>query len=241
MILKSQAIVLHSYKFGESSLILKVYTENSGLISCIIHGVRKSKSQNKSAVFQLLNRLELVYYQKIKDQMGVIKEVKILKPFQSLHSDMRKTTIGLFLAEVLLKSFREEQPNPVFFNYLMQQLEYLDKSENNFSNLHLEILMKIALEQGIKPMNNFSDENKLFDLQNGIFVNTNPDHPFFLKPEISILFNYLLLKTEGKTEALKLKREDRLNLLKGILQYLKIHLGGFGDVKSLEILEEILQ
>lgn len=240
MILKSNAIVLHSFKFGESSLILKVYSEQSGLISCMVHGVRKSKSQNKAALFQTLNRLELVYYQKNKDQMVVVKEVKLTKSYSTLHSDMRKTSIALFVAEVLLKSFKEEQSNPNFYRFLEQEFDNLDIAESNFSNIHLEILMQIAFEHGIKPMNNYSQQACLFDMQNGMFVEKTPEHTNYLSTATSLIFNQLILKTEKKSEPLLLKREERKHLLIALIQYLKIHLSGFGELKSLEILEEIL-
>ena len=240
MILKSSAIVLHSFKYGESSLILKVYSEQSGLISCLVHGVRKSKSQNKAAFFQTLNRLELVYYQKNKDQMVVVKEVKLTKPYTTMHSDMRKTSIALFVADVLLKSFKEEQSNPGFYNYLEQEFDKLDIAKSNFSNIHLEILMRIAFEHGIKPMNNYSQQASLFDLQNGMFVEKTPEHNNYLSTDTSLIFNQLILKTERTNEIFLLKREERKHLLTALLQYLKIHLSGFGEIKSLEILEEIL-
>lgn len=239
MLYKSKGIILHKIKFGETSIIAKIYTETHGLISCLVHGVRKNKSQNKSAVFQLMNQVDFVFYSKSRDQLATLKEIKLIKPYQSLHSDIRKSTTAMFLAEIIIKAMKEEEINPSFYLYLEDALWKFDNSEQNLANFHIFFLYKMTSFLGIQPQNNWTVSNSFFDFENGRYTSFHPPHSNFFNEEISKIFFEISILLESNLPTIELNKTSRKQILLGLLDYYRLHLSGFGEVKSIEVLEEV--
>lgn len=239
MIYKSQGIILHSIKFGESSLITKVYTKNAGLISLMARSVRKSKNRNNQAFFQALNQVEIVYYHKSKEGLANLKEIKIVQAYERVHTDIEKMSIGMFLAEVILKAVREEEENPNLYAFIEDALWQLDANSTGLANFHLVFIIRLAHFLGIIPQNNFNAENCFFDIEEGKFRPLAPMHFYFLDEANSKLLSQLISSSFSENHDLKISRENRKILLNAMMEYYKTHLSGFGNIQSLQVLEDV--
>ena len=111
MLYKTHGIVLRFVKYGETSIIATIYTEEFGLRSFIINGVRSSRSKGKIALFEPLSILDLVIYHKEGRNINRLAEVKCLDPLNDLRSNIIKSSMGMFIVEVLNKCIKEETPN----------------------------------------------------------------------------------------------------------------------------------
>ncbi|MBR4176526.1 MAG: recombination protein O N-terminal domain-containing protein, partial [Bacteroidales bacterium] len=76
MILTTQGLVLHTTKYGETSIIAKVFTRELGLCSYIIKGIRSSSGRTKQNLMQPLSHLEMTVYNNPKKQLQYIKEMR---------------------------------------------------------------------------------------------------------------------------------------------------------------------
>ena len=148
MISKTMGIVLNYIKYGDTSIICKIYTEKYGLQSYIINGVRNSKSKN-IGLFQPLNILDMVVYHKKNSGLQRIKESKLDYAYKSLHLDIRKISICFFLSEFLSKISQNEDGQKDKFNFIKDSLTIFDRIEENYSNFHIQFLIKLSKLYGI--------------------------------------------------------------------------------------------
>jgi DNA repair protein RecO (recombination protein O) len=235
MLVKTKAIVISSLKYQEKSLIVKCFTESDGLKSYFVRDAFSSrKSNQKIAYFQPLTILEIEAVHKNKGTLENFKEIKIAIPFHSIHSNVVKSTIVMFVSEILHHSIHEEEKNESLFTFLETALYWLD-NHNETSNFHLILMLEITKFFGFYPDNSESDLN-FFDINDGVFtsfhgINSLSEHETFLfKKLINLKFD-----SDQKVFA----GTERQILLKILLDYYTIHLDGFKKPKSLDVLKEV--
>lgn len=235
MLVKTKAIVLSSLKFQEKSLIVKCFTLSDGLKSYFVRDAFSGRKGNhKIAYFQPLTLLEIEANHKNKGTLEHFKEIKINQPYLSIPTDISKSTITIFLSEMLHHSIREEEANPDFFTFLETAFLWLD-NHHQIANFHLILLIETTKFLGFYPEK--SNPNfDFFEMKDGVFV------PFetvsCLKKHHSFLLKNLLdLKFES-TQIL-FNAKERQELLKIIIDYYSLHLDGFRKPKSLEVLTEV--
>jgi DNA repair protein RecO (recombination protein O) len=214
MLQKTRGIVLRHVKYGESSLIVTVFTDALGLQTYMVNGVRSTKkSIGKAALFQPLTLLDLVVYHKENASIQRISEVRCHFPFQTIALDIKKTTIAIFLSEVLNKTIREHTPNHDLFDFILHSIQVLDHLERDFENFHLQFMLKLSRYLGFSA--EYSGE---FD--------ANP---------------YPALVANAYDGAPKLGAAERTSAFEHILHFYRQHLDHFGELRSVSILREVLR
>ena len=151
---QSRAIVLNKINYSETSLILKIYTEQDGLLSFIVKGIRGKKGKLRMAQFQALNLLEIDYKQTGKSDLRFISDLKITDPFSGLLFDPIKRAVALFLAELIQSCIKEEEQNTELFLFLHQSIHWLDLTKDSCTHFHLAFMMKLTRYLGFSPMEN---------------------------------------------------------------------------------------
>ncbi len=237
---KTRGIVLHKVNYSESSVILKVYTELFGIQSYLVKGVRKKKPLISPALLQHLSLLELVVYHKELGNLQHIKEIHAAFPFTHIPFDIRKSSLAIFLNEVIYKALKEEETNAELFNFLFDSIVRLDEATAHLNTFHLCFCVQYSKYLGFYPSGNWDLQHPYFDLVEGVYVNTPPLHQYYLTKEISqILFQYSSASWENMSE-ISINNQQRKNLLMGLMDYYRIHLQGFGNIQSHHILEQVL-
>ncbi|WP_405247816.1 DNA repair protein RecO [Cellulophaga sp. Asnod2-G02] len=233
----TKAIVLSALKYGDTSLIVKIYTASDGLKSYLLKGVLASKKGKlKTAYFQPLMQLELVAYHKNKGTLETVREAKPSYHYQSLHTNITKNALTFFLAEMLSNSIQEEEDNDNLFEFLEASLQWLD-SHNEISNFHLYFLMVLTKYFGFYP--DISENNApYFDLQEGAFSYSLSLNPIVLGENLYYFKQFLGINFDA-ISAIKMSKRQRQELLKSIILYYELHLHGFRKPKSLAILNEV--
>jgi len=237
MLITTRAVVFGSIKYGEADLIVSCFTEQKGLRSYLLRGIRKSKKGRlKTSLFQPLTQLELVASHKERGTLETMKEAKLLSVYQSLHSNVIKSSVVFFLSEVLRNSIREEEANPALFEYLETSLHWFDEQEN-FASFHLLFLLKLTRYLGFYPDDTERDKD-FFNLLDGTFqeVKTNE---YCISGENLELLKLLLGINFDALPAVKLNQASRSSFLSMMLVYYELHLQGFRKPKSLVVLNEI--
>ncbi len=239
MLQKTRGIVLHRIKYSDSSVIVYIYTEKSGRQAFLVRGARRKKSHIKINLFQPLYALDLEIYFNPKRELQSIKEYNIIIPFVSIPYSIQKSTIVLFLGEMLYRFLLEEEANNPLFEYLLNSIHYLDNTEKSVSNFHLLFLIQLTKYLGFNPNDNFSEQTPVLDLKNGVFVQTIPNHTNYLNLKESKLFYNLQSTSFEKANLLKLSSASRTNLLARIIDFYKLHQSFLGEIKSFQIMKEV--
>jgi DNA repair protein RecO (recombination protein O) len=240
MLHQTRGIVLHATKFSETSNVVKIYTELFGLQSYLVKGVRKQNAKIKSGLFQPLTLLDLVVYHKEKASLQTLKEISYSFLYQTIPFDIRKSSIALFINELVYKTIHEEDPHPELFSFLYQTCIHLDSINDNFTLFHLVFSLQLTRYLGCMPQSNYSGENLFLNLREGIFQGNAPEHPDYLNPVMSKLFFQLLQTAEGACPSIHIPAKIRDMMLEMILIYYGLHVPGFREVKSHHILHTIL-
>jgi DNA repair protein RecO (recombination protein O) len=242
MICKTKAIALHSVKFGDSSLIAYVYSETHGRLSLMVHSAYgKHKSSGKAIFFQPLNIINLIYYHKENQTLCKLKEASIDISFNSIPYDPAKRAIALFIGEVVYRTVREEETNPVLFNFLDNAIQLLDVMHSGVSNFHLVFLAQLTRHLGFYPGNAWSDSTPIFDYKNGLFLQAEPMHPIFFNKEKSKIIGLVFSTSFHDLDKLSFNHKVRAQLIDNFLTFYQVHIESVAGIKSLPILSQIFE
>ncbi|WP_313805487.1 DNA repair protein RecO [Flavobacterium sp.] len=235
MLVKTKAIVLSALKYQEKSLIVKCFTKSDGLKSYFVPSAFSSrKSNQKIAYFQPLSILEIEANNKNKGTLEYFKEIRLAFPYHSISQDVVKSTIVIFLSEVLHHSIKEEEKNQELFTFLETALLWLDTHEE-VANFHLILLLETSKFLGFYP--DVTDvELPFFELNEGVF---SQFHGMSCLSDVETQLFKKLLVLKFDSEQKIFNKSERNILLKSLLDYYTIHLPGFKRPKSLEVLKEI--
>ncbi len=239
MIQKTRGIVLHHIKYSETSVIATIYTEKFGRQSFLIKGVRGKKSSIKATILQSLFLLDMEVYFKPNRDLQTVKEIRNAFVFSTIPHDLKKSSIALFIAEILYKTIREQESNLELFDYLFHNIQLLDLKTEGIPNYHLYFLLQLTKYLGFYPTNNYSDTDTYFDLQNGNFVEIKPIHSYFVNPELSQILSQILKYSDNQHAEVSLSYNQRITLLDKIVDYYYLHIEGLKNIKSLAILKEV--
>lgn len=233
----TKAIVLSSLKYGDTSLIVKVFTASDGLKSYLLKGVLTSKKGKlRPALFQPLTQLELVANHRNKGSLESIREAKLAHSYKTLHSEIVKNGIVLFLSEFLTICIQEEEKDQGLFNYLEYAFIWLDENKK-VANYPILFLVHLTNYLGFYPdMEN--THFPYFDLQEGCFSNTPSLNPMMDGMALDGFRQFLGINFDGII-AIKLTKKTRQELLKKVLLYFELHLQGFRSPRSLAVLNAV--
>ena len=239
MIINTKAVVFSTLKYGEADLIVRCYTESSGLKSYLLHNILKSrKGKLKVSFFQPLTLLELEVIHKDKGTLERINEAKVLYLYKTLHTQVVKSSMVIFIAETLTNSIQEATEDPALFQFLKNSLIWLDNNRD-IANFHILFLLKLSMHLGFYPdMDTIS--NKFFNLIEGNFQPNKEGRYSEEGSHIVVLKRFFGIDFEA-IHRIKPTKEIRLEILNLLLLYYKLHLQSFKKPKSLLVLKQIFE
>jgi DNA repair protein RecO (recombination protein O) len=240
MLHKTRGIVFKTTDYGESSVIVQVFTEKFGLQSYIVNGARKPKAKIARNMLQPLHLLDMVVYHKNTGNVQRIKELKNSPQLQTIPYDVIKSSLAIFLNEVLYKALKQQTADESAFGFVFSAIEWLDHQTEGLANFHLLFLLQLTRYLGFYPDRYLAGEADYFDLKNGVFCRYKPDSVLYLSPPNTQKFAMLLQCSFENMAQLKLNNDDRRYLVQKLLEYYALHVEGFGNVRSHEVLEEVL-
>ena len=237
MLITTQAIVISAIKYSEADLIVKCFTKSSGLKSYLLRNILKSKKGKlRTAMFQPLMQLEIEANHKDKGTLETIREAKVAYQYRNLHTDITKTALVFFVADMLRSTIIEEEENSFLFDYLTTAIIWLD-THDTIANFHLFFLLKLTQYLGFYP-DETHIEFEYFNLIEGTFEPSEINIYCQNGKQIKILKELLGIKFDTLPE-IKLNQKQRSDFLTMLLQYYELHLHGFKKPRSLAVLNSI--
>ena len=241
MLTKTKAIVIKTIDYSENSVILKCFTEQYGLQSYLINGVKNKKGAIKPSHLMPLNLLELDVYHQLNKNLQRIKELKCQPILNNIHYNLLKSSIGIFMGEVLNKTIQaENQADKNLFEFLFTVIQYLDLTQQSLSNFPVYFMLQLSQYLGFNPKLNYSELNNSFDLEEGVF---KPSLFGDIKVVESHLAEYwfdLCKVNFDSFSQIEINKTHRNELLNHVMLYYKIHIEGFNELKSNKVLVEVL-
>jgi DNA repair protein RecO (recombination protein O) len=240
MLHKTRGIVFKTTDYSENSVITHVFTEKFGMQSYLINGVKKPKAKIRLNMLQPLHLLDMVVYHKASGSIQRVAELRQLPVFQTIPYDVVKSSIVLFLNEMLYKAIRQQTADDLLFEFIYRSIELLDGMEQGLANFHLYFLLRLTKFLGFYPDRTFEDTGNYFDLRDGMFSNHAPSHQFFLPEPYTAYWKQLLNANFENLDNISITGAERRLLLHKIIQYYQLHIENFGQVRSQQVLEDVL-
>lgn len=236
---KSRGIVLHTIKYGDSSMVAYLLTEAGGRRNFMVQGVRSARGRgSKLALFQPMFALEFEGLESPRQQLDRFREVRSGLVLQSIPFDVRKSTVALFMAEVLYRLVKESEPNRALFDFVWGSVEALDALHEGTANFHLWFLAHLSRFLGFYPGNDYSPD-AWFDYREGLYTPLRPAHESCMSRENARIFHDLIECDVLLLAEIGLNRTQRVEFLNAMLVYYAYHLDAVNAVQSVRILREV--
>lgn len=232
-------IVLRSFMFGDTKMMVDVLSREEGRLSCVckVGGSRGGRSRRQ--MFQPLSLLELTLERKSAGALPLVRDVQLSSPFSSIPFDAYKLSVSMFLAEFLGAVTRSEHNSPLLYDYVRDGVLWLDEVRANYSNFHLVFMIRLTRFVGFYPnLDNYS-EGCSFDMLNGCFVHGCPGGKGVLGVEDSKKMFLLMRMSYPTMHLFSMSRMERNRCLDVILEFYRLHVPDFRDLKSLPVLREL--
>lgn len=240
MLLKTRGIIVRSVKYSETSVITDVLTEEKGLRSYIVSGVRSKKARIKAGLLQLMSIVDLVVYHRDDKDLTRMKEVQSAYVYQSVPFDVVKGSIGLFMTEIIQKTIKEREENRPLFDAILSYYQFLDKTPHSVANIPLHFLVELSSFLGFTPSETASAALPYFDIKEGVFVKEMPNHIHCLDKDLSFILHALLHLPKEEIHLLKINKSQRKHLLNKLLDYYKFRVENMQAINAHLILQEVL-
>jgi DNA repair protein RecO (recombination protein O) len=241
---KTKGIVLRMVKYGETSVIVSVYTELFGIQSYLVKGVRQTtkKSAGKAIYFQPGALLDMVVYHNELKNLNFIKEYQWSYLYEEVLFNVVKNTVAMYVIEMLQHSLKQPEANTELFYLAEDTLKQLDKGTSTLTaNLPLYFSLHLGGELGFKIQGAYNSGTPVCDLLEGHFTAERPNHSYYLDGKAAALTSQLLsLNFYNDLETISIERNMRRDLMVAYQQYIALHVVDFGELKSLPILQQIL-
>lgn len=241
---KTKGIVLRTVKYGETSVITTVYTDLFGVQSYIVKGVRQSSKHGatKATYFQPAAMLQMeVYHNELKN-LQFIRDYQWNYLYEHVLFNVVKNAVAMYIIELLQHTLKQPEANPELFYLIEDTLKQLDKgNETLTANLPLYFTLHLSGELGFQLQGEFSNRTPILDLREGWYVTDIPGHFFYITGELAETTSKLnSIHFYNDLEKFHLNRDIRRQLLDAYKEYLSLHIEGFGELRSLNVLQEVL-
>ena len=248
MLTKSQIIVLHTIKHGDTGIVVQCYSNTAGRCSLYFSG--SSKKMNNASMLHKLNILDVVTYSNGTQSMPTIRETTVPYNLSSLRSDIYKSSIAIFISELLGKTVREAEANPHLYSFISSSIQILEHTTEGTANFHIHFMTHLCKMLGFMPLDNYSKDVPLFDIATARFVPQPYGQPAYgtqLAGAAESRLLHTLMNTPSTNlgvlrcgnEEVKVNGELRLSYAKRLIEYISHHIGNTIEIKSLDILHQI--
>ncbi len=236
-----QGIVLQSIRYGDTSLIVKVFTRSLGLRSYMVKGAFNRNSKSRAALFQNLHLINYVESGKTnRSSLGYMKDVQLATVYHSIPFVMNKSAILMYVSELLSKTITEQEQNEPLYDFIERSMLWLDLVHQDYANFPLFFTLELTRHLGFYPQANH-ESGYCFDMMEGSFAHDYPLHPYYFDANDSQLLSRLLNAGIDETCHLPLNVNQRRALLDGLIVYMRLHTPMMNDFHSHEVLKTVLQ
>jgi DNA repair protein RecO (recombination protein O) len=240
MLQTTKAVVLRTVRHADKSTVLRAYTERFGLRSYMVR--TGTKGASRLAALQPLSRVELVVPEAGEHDLRTVRDLRIDRPYTRLQQEPMRGVLMLFAQEVLNRALREESADAQLYAFVQDTLEAMDTGAD-MAHQPLLLLVGLSKHLGFFPEAPEEGEHR-FDLREGYFFRGDAPHEFCMEPAQADLFAELIGRVEepdGTAAPLRASAQVRRRLLDDLLIYYRLHVEGFGELRSLEVLRAVLE
>lgn len=235
----SRGVVLSTLKYGDKGMVVHLLTSTHGRQSYMVQGLGSRRGHgSRLALFQPMFAVEFEGLESPRMQMHRFGEVHSGIVLRSVPFDVRKSTIAMFMAEVLYRLVKESEANAMLFDFVWGSVEALDEASEGVANFHLWFLSNLCRFLGFSPGNDYTPE-AWFDIAEGLFTAERPPREHAMSQENATILRDMLECDVRYLGEVGLNRCQRVEFLAALMAYYGYHLDTINSVQSIRILQEV--
>ncbi|MBR4645046.1 MAG: DNA repair protein RecO [Bacteroidaceae bacterium] len=239
MLERTIGVVLHQLRYNDESVIVNIYTEQYGNVAFLVKMPKQKRSNVKTQLLRPLNILELDFDFRPNQTLQRISDMRLHISYETLPYDYVKGAMALFLSEFLYYVLKHEMANQPLFRYLYNSLQWLDRSQKGLANFHLVFLIRLTRFIGFWPNIQGYLNGMVFDLRDAAMVSVLPAHGQYLSVEESAYLPFLLRMDYATMHLFRFDRQQRARVLDMLVDYYRMHIPEFPELKSLDVLRTV--
>lgn len=209
------------------------------MTSCMARVSRGRRSDGRSALWQVLNVVDVTMDFRPSRDIQTIRNASISSPWQTLPYHPVKAAISMFLGEFLFHSLKSEGENVALFAFLEKSLRWFDEADDGVADFHLQLMLRLTRFLGILPGVDGYGRRKVYDLRGACYVSLVPGHGHYLMADEARWIPILLRLDYGSMRRLGMTVAGRRRMMEVLLLYYRLHVPAFGELQSLDILREV--
>lgn len=237
----TEGIVLHYNRYNDDSAIVDIFTRSRGSVSFLVRDRRRQRKPGlQTTLLRPLNIVELMLDYRASASLQRMQDLRIAQCYSSLPYDPLKETVALFLSEFLHNALRSEVKNDRLYHYIIYSLQWFDAATEGVANFHIAFLIRLTYYLGFWPNIDMRQPPLYFDLRDSIATEVRPSHEAFLEGEEAAMLPLFLRMTPRNMHSFRLNRLQRGRILEVLTTYYRLHVPEFRDLRSLDVLREVL-
>jgi len=236
MVVSTPAIVISKLKYKDNDLILKLLTRELGVCNFLVRNPAGKKRNKIINYFQPLTILNIEFENRNKSNLNYLKDVEIEYVFKSIHFDIKKSVVVLFISEILNKILNFQEKDELLFDFISDSFILFDKKKSQ--NFHLFFLIHLTKYFGLFPQTD-NIEGLYFDLEQGVFRFENPPKHYIAGTNLDVFKRLLGIKFDQLND-ISITNNMRRDLIDDIITYYKYHFESFSNLKSIDVIRKTL-
>ncbi len=237
--MKTPALVLSTVNYGDRQLIVDLLTRQAGRQSFIVRLSQSPHGRVHRRLFQPLTLLDADFTLRPNRTLQRFSEVRMARPWTSLTANPYKMPLVFFVAEFLRHATRDEQDVATLFDYVVDSVEWLDMASEGYANFHLVFMIRLSMFLGFFPNLESYEPGACFDLRSGCFSTTVPPHPDYIQADEAEAMVGLMRLSFTTMRLFRMSREQRNRCVDVILDFYRLHIPAFPELKTLGVVREL--
>lgn len=233
MLNKSRGIVIRTIKYGESSAICNILTDQHGLVGFHIPSAYKPRSKFNISYFTPLNTLEVSFNYKKTSKLQKVSDLSC-RSYPDL-SKFNQQALYQVVCEILQQTIRENEINPNLFNYLYSEALPSINNEVHFWQLPF-IMLNVLYHYGCAPNIETYEEGNVLDLFNGVFIDSGAITRY---PSDPVSSAHIFEMMRNGVNHLGNDTGIRQKVINDLIIYFRLHIIDSFELRSLEILSKV--
>ena len=242
MIVKSEAIVLKTVDYSESSIIATLFTKEKGKVAVIAKGARKPK--NKFAAFLVVGQLlEVVFYSKESRSVQTLSDVSYIEKLHSFRVDIEKMAIMMTTTEFTNQVLHDNEINTDLFGFLKRMLVWVDKQDDVPPQLFPYLQLRIAeyIGIGVQYMDDDNSDDGYLNISSGLLSpNKEDEHAERLSPSQFDFMKKSLNSANASVLRIVMDPNELKKLIQILDKYFIYHVEGMKPRRSDKIFAQLL-
>lgn len=235
-------VALRTVRYNDSQNILTAYSRETGRAAFLLPAGGGKEAVRRRCLLQPMSLAEIVAQVTPGREISRLGEVRPMIATHGIAANPIKTSVALFLAEVLGVALREGGADARLFDFIAHSVRVLDATPTqSAANFHLRFLWGLGEMLGIAPDTGSYRPGTVFDMTDGTFRSTPPLHNDFLMSDEAPGVARLARMTYANMGRFRMNRTERDHVLELMMRYFSIHHADMSGIRSLEILRTLFQ